>query len=101
MPAHALPLRPREPAKRSPGIPDGLWYFPRNMADHANARGLSQKQIAAMAGVKQSSISRWLSYEIDSLQVRHVMALEEGMGLEHGTLTKPPVVLAAPKKAAL
>lgn len=65
MPARPLPLKAKEP-KRPPGIPDGLWYFPRNLADHANARGLSQKQIAKMAGVKQSTISRWLAYEITS-----------------------------------
>ena len=100
MPARPLPLRAKEP-KRPPGIPDGLWYFPRNLADHANARGLSQKQIAAMAGVKQSSVSRWLAYEIASLPIRYVMALEEGMGLEHGVLTRPPAPFQVGRRSAL
>jgi hypothetical protein len=90
MPAHPQPLIAHEPKKRTADIPDGLWYFPRNLADYGNAKQLSQEQLAAMAGVGQSTISRWLHYNIDALQVRHVMALEHGMGLEHGTLTKPP-----------
>lgn len=90
MPARPQPLAAVEPKKRPPDIPDGLWFFPRNMADYANSRGFSQEQVAAIAGVSQSTISRWLHYGIESLQVRHVMALERGMGLEHGTLTRPP-----------
>jgi transcriptional regulator with XRE-family HTH domain len=70
------------------------------MADAANARKLSQKEVADAAGVKQSSISRWLAYKIDSLQVRHVMALEERMGLPHGALTSPPAAFAAHRRAA-
>lgn len=90
MPARPQPLVAHEPKKRPPGIPDGLWYFPRNLADHGNARDLGQQALAKMAGVQQSTISRWLRYEIESLQIRYVMALEEGMGLEHGELTRPP-----------
>jgi transcriptional regulator with XRE-family HTH domain len=89
MPARPQPLVAHEPKKRLP-VPDGLWYFPRNLADYGNAKGLSQEELAAMVGVAQSTISRWLHYGIESLQVRHVMMLEDGMGLEHGTLTKPP-----------
>ncbi len=90
MPARPLPLRPKEPPKRPPGIPDGLWNFPRNLAAFANARKLSQASVAEMAGVSVSSISRWLSYDIEGLPVWSVMQLEREMGLAHGTLTLPP-----------
>lgn len=100
MPARPLPLKAKEP-KRPPGIPDGLWFFPRNLADHANARGLSQKEIAAMAGVRQSSVSRWLAYEVANLPVRYTMALEDAMGLAHGVLTSPPVPFQVGKRSAL
>ncbi len=94
MPAHPLPLRPKEPSKRPPGIPDGLWNFPRNLAAFANSRKLSQADVAKMAGVSTSSISRWLSYDIEGLPVWSVLALENGMGLEHGSLTLPPEAFA-------
>ena len=94
MPAHPLPLRPKEPAKRPKGIPDGLWNFPRNLAAFANSKKLSQADVAKIAGVSPSSISRWLSYDIEGLPVWSVMALEDGMGLPHGTLTLPPEAFA-------
>ncbi len=90
MPARPQVLKAVEPKTRPPDIPDGLWFFPRNLADYGNASGLSQEQLAAIANVTQSTISRWLHYAIESLQVRHVMALERGMKLPHGTLTLPP-----------
>jgi hypothetical protein len=102
MPAHALPLRPKEPTKRPPGIPDGLWYFPRNLADHANARKLSPEMLAAMAGISKSKITRWMQYNPGSLRelgFAEVWALEDGMGLERGTLTSPPVPFVAAKGA--
>ena len=102
MPAHALPLRPKEPAKRPAGIPDELWYFPRNLADYANAKGLSPKQVAAIAGVSPPTVSRWLDYKIDSLAAVSVLAvasLEHGMDLERGTLTRPPVAIAEKRGA--
>ena len=94
MPARPLPLRPKEPAKRPPGIPDELWNFPRNLAAFANARKLSPAEVAEMAGVSPSTISRWLSYDIEGLPVWGVIALEKGMGLPHGTLTLPPEAFA-------
>ena len=102
MPAHPMPLKPKEPAKRAPGIHDGLWYFPRNLADQANARGLSAAQIAAMAGVSPSKVSRWMSYNTGSLlelKLSEVMALEAGMELPHGTLSLPPVPFVAKRRA--
>jgi hypothetical protein len=101
MPAHALPLRPQEP-KRPKGIPDGVWYFPRNLADHANARNLSPENLAAMAGISPSKITRWMQYNAGSLRKLsfvEVWALEDGMGLERGTLTLPPAPFAAAKGA--
>jgi hypothetical protein len=101
MPAHAMPLRPQEP-KRPKGIPDGIWYFPRNLADNANARGLSPENLAAMAGISPSKITRWMQYNAGSLRKLsfvEVWALEDGMGLERGALTLPPAPFVAAKGA--
>lgn len=90
MPAHALPLKANEPKKRPPDVPDGLWMFPRNLADWGNDRGLSQNDLAAAAGVVQSSVSRWLNYDEASLRnltVSVVLRLERALKLPHGTLT--------------
>lgn len=102
MPAHAMPLRPKEPAKRPAGIPDGLWYFPRNLADHANARKLSPEQLAVMAGCSKSKITRWMQYSEGSLRelaFAEVWSLEDGMGLDRGTLTNPPAPFVAARGA--
>lgn len=93
MPAKPQPLRTTEPVKRPPGIPDGLWSFPRNLAEEANARGWSQKFVAEQAGVTQPTVSRWLRYEIDGLKVGDVLKLEHALGLAHGTLTLPTTAL--------
>jgi transcriptional regulator with XRE-family HTH domain len=87
VPAKPLPLRPIEPAKRPTDIPDGLWSFPRNLADEANARGWSQADVAKHAGVTQPTISRWMRYEIEGLKVADVLRIERAMGLPHGELT--------------
>lgn len=98
MPAHALALRPKEPQKRPPGIPDGIWYFPRNLADHANARKISPKELAKMAGISPSKITRWMQYNegsLRSLGFLEVWALEDAMGLPRDALTTPPAPFAA------
>lgn len=94
MPARPLPLRPKEPHKRPPGIPDGLWNFPRNLAAFANSNKLSPAEIAEMAGVSPSTISRWLSYDIEGLPLMGVLKLEQGMHLPHGALSLPPEAFA-------
>lgn len=94
MPAKPQPLRPIEP-KRPPEIPEGLWSFPRNLADEANARGWSQEQLAEKIGVAQSTVSRWMHYDIDGLKVRDVLRIERAMELGHGELTLPTTVLRA------
>jgi transcriptional regulator with XRE-family HTH domain len=90
VPARPKPLTPVEPRKRAPGVPDGLWSFPRNLADEANARDLTQKDLAELAGVSQSMISRWMHYEVENLKTWTVLKLEGGMRLAHGELTLPP-----------
>jgi len=102
MPAHALPLRPREPQRRPLGIPDGVWYFPRNLADHANARKLSPEALAEMGGSPKPTITRWMQYNAGSLKelaIVEVWALEDGMGLERGALTRPPAAFVAARGA--
>jgi transcriptional regulator with XRE-family HTH domain len=90
VPARPKPLTPVEPRKRAPGVPDGLWSFPRNLADEANARDLTQKDLAELAGVSQSMISRWMHYEVENLKALTVLKLEGGMQLAHGELTLSP-----------
>ncbi len=99
MPARPLPLKAKEPQKRPPGLPDGLWRFPRNLADWANELDWSQAGVAKAAGVTQPTVSRWLGYDdgaLGSLSVAVILRLEHAMGLPHGTLT-----LAAPYRVVL
>lgn len=52
--------------------------------------GLSQADIAAAAGVHQSTVSRWLNYRgVAEIRARHVLLLEERLGLPLGTLLRP------------
>lgn len=90
MPARPDILRASAAPRRPDGVPAGLWSFPVNLAEWGNSMGLSQADIAAAAGVNQSTVSRWLHYRgVTELRARHVLLLEERLGLPLGTLLRP------------
>lgn len=96
MPARPRQLLPKEPPTRPPGIPDGLWSFPRNVAEEARARGWYQADVAKHAGVSQSTVSRWMNYRgIEGWKIVDILRLEEAMGLAHGDLTLSSTALRA------
>jgi DNA-binding LacI/PurR family transcriptional regulator len=58
--------------------------------------------VAALAGVSQPTVSRWMNYETESLAaltMLAVFALEQGLGLEQGALSTPPAPFAAKRGA--
>ncbi len=92
MPAKPSPLKAKEPKERPEDVSDGLWQFPRNLAEWANAKGKSQGEVATMAGVSQSTVSRWLSYQgLSGVYANNIVRLEAGLGLAPGTLLRSVV----------
>lgn len=91
MPPRPLLLKAIEPPERPEGIPDGMWAFPRNLADEGNRLGWGQEEVGERAGVSQSTVARWLRYEgIAGIPCMTIMLLEQAMGLPHGALTLSP-----------
>ena len=95
MPAKPMPLVAVPPGPRPRNMDPRLWAFPQRLADAANNRGIGQQELAKAAEVAQSSVSRWLHYQINGLTARHVIALEKALGLPFGWLLEPPSVPVA------
>lgn len=83
-----VPLKVEEPSTRTPGVPDELWAFPHNLAAWANKLGLFRADVAELASVAPSTVTRWMKFEIPA-SFTHVLRLEDAMKLKRGTLTRP------------
>lgn len=97
MPARPLPLEIKnKPSNRDPSVPDGAWLFPERLVTFGNALGKSREDLAKLAGVNPSTITRWLQYKgLGGVNRGAVENLERGLGVPAGTLMASPGVQAA------
>lgn len=93
MPRGPVPLKVTEPKVRPKEMLDEFWQFPHNLAAYANRLGYFRDDVATMAHVKRSTVTRWLNYELEPT-LRCLVLLENAMGLPRCTLIRPIVDLA-------
>jgi transcriptional regulator with XRE-family HTH domain len=77
---------------RPAGMPEGLWLAPERISRFAGAQKFGRQQIAELAGVDSSTVSRWLSRKVSPDAVS-LARLELGLKLPAGTLTADPTQL--------
>lgn len=94
MPPRPLPLVAVPPSSRPKEVDPLLWAFPQRLADAANQRGIGQQALAKSAGIAQSTISRWLHYQVEGLRVCDLLAVERALSLPSGWLIQPAAVPA-------
>ncbi|MFO0809305.1 MAG: helix-turn-helix transcriptional regulator [Gemmataceae bacterium] len=70
--------------------------FGKRLKDLRESAGLSQQQLAAMAGIGQKSISHW---ELGSREPlwSNVLSLAKALGVDCRAFLEPPAVAEAPK----
>ncbi len=73
-------------------VPEGLWLAPVRIAGHGRERNLGRQEIAELAGVSASTVSRWISRKI-SPDAASLSRLELGLKLPAGALTADPTQL--------
>ncbi len=85
------------PPPRPSGIPDRLWLLPLALQQFSKERGFFQKDAAKAADVDQSQISRWLQYrQLGGIPAATIVNLEDGLGLEPGSLLPRGITLSDP-----
>jgi len=79
-------------AVRPDDIPEGLWLAPVRIAIYGSAKQMGRQQIAELAGVTASTVSRWMSRKT-APDPPALARLELGLNLPAGTLTADPTQL--------
>ena len=91
MPARPMPLELTKPDKRPADVTDGAWMFPERLLTFGSALRKSREELAALAGVNPSTITRWLQYKgLGGINRVAVEKLETGLLLPRGTLLATP-----------
>lgn len=94
-------LEVTKPPEKPPGVPDSIWLFPDRLAELGNQRGVGRVALAKMAGVHQSTVTRWLQGQgLKGVAAKHLAALEAGLNVPSGTLAARNGGAAAPATAA-
>ena len=56
--------------------------FADRLADAMQEAGLNGRALAALVGVKESSVSQWLSRTIKEIKAQHAFAIADALGVE-------------------
>lgn len=88
MPAKPKPLEALTPTpKREADVPEVIWALPIKLATLSAALGFFQADVARVAAVNQSAVSRWLHYKgLADLPAARIIMIERGLGLKPGAL---------------
>jgi len=90
MPAHAGPLKAKPPKKRDPRFSDGCWEFPKRLEKLAGKWGWKQADVSRIAGISQTTVSRWMTYKVFVPDRAAVRKLELKGGVAVGSLLSEP-----------